>query len=46
MLHTGHTGQVKPVNLSVRFILGDRDPHSDENSESGSEGSLDSDDDW
>ena len=43
---TGHTGQVKPVNLSVRFILGDRDPHSDEISESESEGSLDSDDDW
>ena len=43
---TGHTGWVKPVNLSVRFILGDRDPHSDEISESESEGSLDSDDDW
>ena len=43
---TGHTGQVKPVNLSVRFILGDRDLHSDEISESESEGSLDSDDDW
>ena len=27
---TGHTGWVKPVNLSVRFILGDRDPHSEE----------------
>ena len=26
---TGHTSWVKPVNLSVRFILGDRDPHSD-----------------
>ena len=43
---TGHTGQVKPVNLSVRFILGDRDPHSDEISDSESEGTLDSDDDW
>ena len=43
---TGHTGWVKPVNLSVRFILGDRDPHSDEISDSESEGSLDSDDDW
>ena len=42
---TGHTGRVNPVNLSVRFILGDRDPHSDENSESESEGSSDSDDD-
>ena len=42
----GHTGQVKPVNLSVRYILGDRDPHSDEISGSESEGSLDSDDDW
>ena len=37
---------MKPVNLSVRFILGDRDPHCDENSESESEGTLDSDDDW
>ena len=27
---TGHTSRVKPVNLSVRFILGDRDPHSEE----------------
>ena len=43
---TGHTGQVKPVNLSVRFIVGDRDPHSDEISDSESEGSLDFDDDW
>ena len=43
---TGHTGQVKPVNLSVRPILGDRDPHSNEISDSDSEGSLDSDDDW
>ena len=43
---TGHTGWVKPVNLSVRFILGDRDPHSDEISDSESEDVLDSDDDW
>ena len=43
---TDHTSQVKPVNLLVRFILGDRDPHSDEISDSESEGSLDSDDDW
>ena len=43
---TGHTSWVKPVNLSVRFIFGDRDPHSDEISDSESEGSLDSDDDW
>ena len=43
---TGHNCQVKPVNLSVRFILGDRDPHSDEISDSESEGSLDSEDDW
>ena len=42
---TGHTGWVKPVNLSVRFILGDRDPYSDENSDSESEGMLDSDED-
>ena len=43
---TGHTGWVKPVNLSVRFILGDRDPHNDEISESESESILDSEDDW
>ena len=43
---TGHAGWVKSVNLSVRFILGNRDPHSDEISDSESEGSLDSDDDW
>ena len=43
---TGHTGQVKPVNLSVRFILGDRDPHSEENSESESEDILESEDEW
>ena len=35
---TGHTGWVKPVNLSVRFILGNGDPHSDEISDSESEG--------
>ena len=43
---TGDTGWVKPVNLSVRLILGDRDPHSDGISDSDSEGCLDSDDDW
>ena len=43
---TGHTSWVKPVNLSVRFILGDRDPYSDEISDSESEDTLDSDDDW
>ena len=43
---TGHTGRVKPVNLSVRFILGDRDPHSEETSESESEDFLDSEDEW
>ena len=43
---SGHTGRVKPVNLSVRFILGDRDLHHDEISESESESCLDSDDDW
>ena len=32
--------------MSVRFILGDRDPHSDKISDSESEGTLDSDDDW
>ena len=37
---------MKPVYLSGRFILGDRDPHSDEISDSESEGTLDSDDDW
>ena len=42
----GHTGQVKPVNLSVRFILGDRDPHTEEISDSESKCTLDSDDDW
>ena len=43
---TGHTSWVKPVNLSVRFILGDGEPHSDDFSDSESEGTLDSDDDW
>ena len=43
---TGHTGWVKPVNLSVRFILGDRDPHSEEASELEFEDYLDSDDEW
>ena len=43
---TGHTNWVKPVNLSVRFILGDGDPHSEEISDSESEGILDSGDDW
>ena len=43
---TGHTSRVKPVNLSVRFILGDGEPHSDDFSDSESEGTLDSDDDW
>ena len=43
---TGHTNWMKPVNLSVRFILGDRDPHSDEISDSESECTLDSEDDW
>ena len=36
---TGHTGWVKPVNLSVRFILGDSDPNSDEISDTASEDS-------
>ena len=44
---TGHTSQVKPVNLSVRFILGDREPYSEDFSDSEqSEGTSDSDDDW
>ena len=43
---TGHTGRVKPVNLSVRFILEEREPHNDEIFESGSESVLDSEDDW
>ena len=44
---TGHTGWVKPVNLSVRFILGDREPYSDAFSDSEqSDGTSDSDDQW
>ena len=44
---TGHTGWVKPVNLSVRFILGDEEQHSDDFSESELEIiESDSDDDW
>ena len=43
---TGHTNWVKPLNLSVKFILENRDPHSGEISDSESEVSLDSDDDW
>ena len=44
---TGHTGWVKPVNLPVRFILGDGEPYSDDFSESESEvPESDSDDDW
>ena len=31
---TDHTCRVKPVNLSVRFILGDREPYSDNSSDS------------
>ena len=27
---TDHTSQVKPVNLPVRFILGDGEPYSDD----------------
>ena len=38
---------MKPVNLSVRFILGDREPYSNNLSESEqSEGTSDSEDDW
>ena len=44
---TGHTDQVKPVNLSFRFILGDGEPYSDDLSDSESEVlEADSDDDW
>ena len=39
---TGHTGRMKPVNLSVRFILGDGEPYDDDFSDS----EIDSDDDW
>ena len=44
---TGHTDWVKPVNLSVRFILGVGEPYSDDLSDSEqSEGTSDSDDYW
>ena len=43
---TGHTDQVKPGNLSVRFIL-EGEPYSDSLSDlEKSEGILDSEDDW
>ena len=43
----GHTGWVKPVNLSVRFILGDGEQDCDEHSDSESEIiEDDSEDDW
>ena len=39
---TDHTSWVKPVNLSVRFILGDEEPYSDDFSDSEkSEGTSD-----
>ena len=44
---TDHTSWVKPVNLSVRFILGDGKPYSDDFSDSEqSERTSDSDGDW
>ena len=44
---TDHNSWVKPVNMSVRFILGDGEPYSDDFSDSEqSEGTSDSDDDW
>ena len=44
---TDHTGWVKPVNLSVRFILGDGEQDCDDHSESESEIiESDSEDDW
>ena len=44
---TDHTSQVKPGNLSNRFILSDGDPYSDDFSKSESEHfESDSDDDW
>ena len=44
---TSHTSWVKPVNLSVWFILGDGEPYSDDFSESDSEVLVsDSEDDW
>ena len=44
---TGHTGRVKPVNSSVRFILGDGEQDCDDHSESESEIiENDSEEDW
>ena len=44
---TDHTNQVKPGNLSDRFILSDGEPYSDDFSKSESEiFESDSDDDW
>ena len=44
---TDHTSQVKPGNLSDRFILSDGEPYSDDFSKSESEIlESDSDDDW
>ena len=44
---TDHTSQVKPGNLSDRFILSDGEPYSDDFSESESEiPESDSEDDW
>ena len=44
---TDHTSQVKPGNLSDRFILSDGEPYSDDFSKSESEiFESDSDDDW
>ena len=44
---TDQTGWVKPVNLSVRFILGEREPYSDNFSDSEQSGGIsDSEDDW
>ena len=44
---TDHTSWVKPGNLSVRFILEEGEPCSDDLSDSEqSEGTSDSDDDW
>ena len=44
---TGHTNRVKPVNLSVRFILGDGEQDGDDHSDSESEiMESDSEDEW
>ena len=44
---TGHTNRVKPVNLSVRFILGDGEQDGDNHSDSESEiMESDSEDEW